>query len=120
MRVELRASAAFVARLDALAAARGLNRSAAVRAAVVEASPEAPPLPPPPDRDELLRLLGAAARGGSVAAIRLLLAELRRDRDAAAGSDPDGLDFIDQLAARRASSKRPAALTTANGNGATA
>ena len=58
---------------------------------------DAPPLPPPPDRDELLRLLGAAARSGSVAAIRALLGVYDRERAeaearAAADDDPLGLD----------------------------
>jgi hypothetical protein len=37
------------------------------------------PLPEPPTRDELLRILGVAARAGHVPAIRLLLDELRLD-----------------------------------------
>jgi len=103
-RLELRVSEPFLRRLDAFAAARGLNRSQAIRAAVVEASPDAPPLPLAPDRDELLRLLGAAARSGSVPAIRALLDEGRR----AEGADdvPRAhrlavLSRIDELAARR-------------------
>jgi hypothetical protein len=34
---------------------------------------------PRPDRDELLRILGARARDGHVPSMRLLLEELRRD-----------------------------------------
>lgn len=78
MRIEIRVTEAFLRRLDAFAQTRGMNRSAALRAAVLEASPAAPgELPPGADRDELLRLLGEAARGGSVPAIRALLDERR-------------------------------------------
>lgn len=78
-----------------------MNRSAAIRAAVLEASPSAPgDLPPVADRDELLRLLGEAARGGSVSAMRALLLEHRRANGAAPRRD--GMGVIDDLAARRA------------------
>jgi hypothetical protein len=43
------------------------------------------------DRDELLRLLTVRAREGSVAAMRVLLEELRRDARADAG---DGWDEV--------------------------
>jgi hypothetical protein len=104
MKVQIRASEPFLRRLDALAAARGLNRSQAIRAAVVEAQPDALPLPPAPDRDELLRLLGAAARSGSVPAIRALLDESRRAEGG--GAAPRRRSRIDELARRRASSER--------------
>lgn len=46
----------------------------------------------PPTRDQLLRALGVQARKGNVAAIRLLLAEYRRDED-----DVDQGGVLDQL-----------------------
>jgi predicted transcriptional regulator len=58
-------------RLDRLAEARGVTRSEVVRHLLAEADDG--PLPGPPDRDELVRLLGEAARGGSVRAIEILL-----------------------------------------------
>ena len=80
-----------------------MNRSQALRAAVLEASPAASSdLPPVADRDELLRLLGEAARGGSVSAMRALLLEHRRD----GGDVPPGDGLIDELAARRAAERR--------------
>jgi hypothetical protein len=77
-----------------------MNRSQAVRAAVLEAGPAGGDgLPPAPDRDELLALLGEAARAGSVSAMRALLLEQRRDGGDAPG---DGeLSFIEDLAERR-------------------
>jgi hypothetical protein len=45
-----------------------------------------------PDRDELLERLDEASRGGSVTATKLLLEELRREDDAATGSEFDDLD----------------------------
>jgi hypothetical protein len=74
-----------------------MNRSAAVRAAVLEASLVPVGLPPVPDRDELLALLGEAARGGSVSAMRTLLAERY------AGVTEAPRSVIDELASRRAS-----------------
>ena len=100
MRLELRVSVAFLRRLDALAERRGMNRSEAVRAAVLEATEtDAASAPPAPDADELARLLGEAARGGSVSAMRALLLEHRRN--GAAPPPADELGPIDQLAARR-------------------
>jgi hypothetical protein len=56
-----------------------LVRSAAIKAAIVEAT-----LPdqadPVPDRDEVLTLLGEAARSGSVATMRELLAHHAEQR----------------------------------------
>jgi hypothetical protein len=104
MKVQIRASEPWLRRLDALAASRGMNRSQAIRAAVTEAQPDAPPLPPAPDRDELLRLLGAAARSGSVPAIRALLDEERRAEGSGDVPRSDRLAVlsrIDELAARR-------------------
>ncbi len=105
MKVEIRATAAFLRCLDDLAVARGMNRSEAIRAAVVEASPDplAENLPPAPGRDELLRLLGEAARGGSVRAICLLLEELHRGSgdDDPLDLDGDSLSWVDALAAER-------------------
>lgn len=100
MRIQVRVTEVFLRRLDALADARGMNRSQAIRAAVSEASPSASiDLPPALERDELLRLLGEAARGGSVSAMRRLLEEYRRD----SGAPRHRPAFIDELARRRAS-----------------
>ena len=101
MRLEIRASEALVRRLDAFAAERGMNRSQALRAAVLEASPDAAGPPLAPDHDELLRLLGEAARGGSVSAMRTLLAEYRRS------AVPAGSSVIDELARRRTPKPTP-------------
>ena len=93
--VKVRCSELLVKRLDALAAGHGGNRSQAVRSAVLAASlPN--DVPPVPDRDELLRLLGELARMGSLPAIRLLLAEYRREP-----SPPPMPDPLAQLLERR-------------------
>jgi predicted transcriptional regulator len=70
-RVTVRLSPALVGRLDALAAGRGLSRSACLRALVAEgALPAAEAIP---DEAELLSILAERARSGNVAAIRLLM-----------------------------------------------
>jgi hypothetical protein len=90
-----RASNDVVERLDALRATRGLKtRTAALRVAIREASPTA--APSVADRRELLRLLTERARDGSVAAMKALLEELRRDGATGGAASP-----IDELAARR-------------------
>lgn len=102
MMISLRATDAFATRLDALAEARGLNRSRMLKAAVLEASMAPAEQSHVPDRDELLRLLGESARSGSVTAMRTLLEELRRD-GIHAEAPPVGLSVIDQLARARRS-----------------
>ena len=78
-----------------------MNRSQAIRAAVLEASPASPgELPAIAELDELLRLLGEAARGGSVSAMRALLLEHRRG-----DTPPPATSLIDELATRRASTR---------------
>ena len=47
-------------------------------------------------REQLLKLATIAARRGSMAAVRLLLEEFRRD-----GGSPGKTDFMDELAKRR-------------------
>lgn len=93
----IRASADLLARLEALRVARGLaDRSAAVRLAVREAATIPQDRASVPDRDELLRLLGEAARDGSVTAMKTLLAEHRGD-----GQPGSTGSLIGDLAARR-------------------
>ena len=82
-------------RLDALAEARGVTRSELLRTLVLEATVPAA-APSVPDADELLRLLGAAARMGNVPAMRELLAHHRR-----APAAPSPLGVVDELAERR-------------------
>jgi hypothetical protein len=54
------------------------------------------------DRDEILRLLSAAARRGNVPAMRLLLEELRRD-----GEEHATPSIIDELASKRQEAAGP-------------
>jgi Ribbon-helix-helix protein, copG family len=93
-------------RLDRLAEARGVTRSEVVRHLLAEADDE--PLPGPPDRDELVRLLGEAARGGSVRAIEILLMRKWESRTTepppwATRAQIDGDPFaeVDELRRRR-------------------
>jgi hypothetical protein len=73
-----------------------------IKAAVMEASVEAGgAVGDVPERDELLSLLGEAARGGSVTAMKVLLDERRRDGDDDSEKKP-AVSVIDQLAERRA------------------
>lgn len=65
-----RASAVLQRRLDQLAAARGLNRSKAIQAAIVEAT--MPAARGVPSEAEVLALLGETARAGNVAAMKEL------------------------------------------------
>lgn len=77
-RVSVRLSGALLQRLDALAGARRLSRSALLRALVAEAamvSGEAVP-----SERELLEITAEKARGGNMSAVRILLdREARRD-----------------------------------------
>jgi hypothetical protein len=83
-------------RLEELAEARGTSRSHILRELVLEATlPE--DAPAVPSEDELLRLLGVAARMGRVPAIRLLLDHCREQRKQDSGS----LAAVDELAQRR-------------------
>jgi predicted transcriptional regulator len=93
--VHIRLNAATRAHLEALAEARSTSLSGAVREAIVQATfPERDV----PDEDELLRLLGVAARSGSVPACRELLRYYRQDRKP---QRPSALGGIDELARRR-------------------
>ena len=95
--VTFRASPVLVARLDRLAEATGSSRSAAIKRAILEATTPAE-TQPVPDEHEVLLLLSEAARGGSVAAMRELLAYHRERRQ---GRRPDAVDALDELAERR-------------------
>ncbi len=95
-RVTVRMGDDLVRRLDELASARGLkDRSEALRVAALEATLTPTERQTAPDRDELLRLLGTAARGGSVTAMRTLLDELR---EPPGGGDNPSEAFIERLA----------------------
>lgn len=93
--VHLKLSPATRAHLEALAEARGTSLSQAARLAITEA---AFPARDVPDTDELLRLLGMAARAGSVPACRELLRYYRERRKP---QRPSALGGIDELARRR-------------------
>ena len=73
-----------------------MTRSALVRTLILEATTPAD-APAVPDRGELLRLLGLAARMGNVPAMRELLRHHREQRQ-----EPGPLAAVDELAARRA------------------
>jgi hypothetical protein len=95
-RVSVRLFPPQAARLDELAEARGVTRSALLRTLILEATMPAD-AQAIPDRDELLTLLGAAARLGNVPAMRELLRHQRNEKP------PAGLlGVVDELAARRA------------------
>ncbi len=95
--VTFRASPVLVTRIDRLAEATGASRTAAIKRAILEATTPAG-TQPVPDKHEVLLLLSEAARGGSVAAMRELLAYHRERRQ---GGRPDAVDALDQLAERR-------------------
>jgi hypothetical protein len=70
----VRLSGSLVARLDALAEERGVNRTRVVRQLLEHGLRDRPVThPDPPSEDELLDLLAERARMGNVAAIRTLL-----------------------------------------------
>ena len=95
--VNFRASPIMLARIDRLAEARKVSRSAAIKAAIVEATvPEHATAIA--DEHEVLVLLTEAARGGSVSAMKVLLAHHRLPRPAAV--DPLWRE-LDELARRR-------------------
>ena len=89
----------LVARIDRLAEARQVSRSAAIKAAIVEATvPEHTTAIA--DEHEVLVLLSEAARGGSVSAMKALLTY---HRGRASRQEPvrDVFDELDELARRR-------------------
>ena len=93
--VTFRASPTLQRRIDELAHARGLNRSKAIQAALVEAT-MADDVDAIPTEHELLCLLGESARAGNVAAMRQLRAYHRgRERES------DDFAEFDELARRR-------------------
>ena len=97
--ITFRASPVLVARIDRLAEARKASRSAVIKAAIVEATvPEHATAVV--DEHELLVLLSEAARGGSVSAIKVLLA-YHRERRSGGEQVRDVLDELDELAALR-------------------
>lgn len=77
-RVTLRLSPALLGRLDELASARRLSRSAMLRALVAEAAPLV--AGEVPSERELLAITAEKARSGNMSAVKLLLdREARRD-----------------------------------------
>jgi hypothetical protein len=97
--VHIKLNPAVRGHLERLAEARNTSLSAAVRWAVTEATfPEGGV----PTRDELLRLLGMAARDGSVPAIRELLAHYRREEERPKRTGT--LRVLDELRQKKASS----------------
>jgi predicted transcriptional regulator len=94
--VTFRASPVLVARIDRLAEARKVSRSAVIKRAIVEATvPEHATAIA--DEQEILVLLSEAARGGSVSAMKVLLAHHRLPRPAVV--DPI-FQELDELAQR--------------------
>ena len=77
-------------RLDALAKARGINRSRALRQVLEEASMTQLERAALPDEEELLALLAEKARAGNVAAIRALLEREEKRRRAEEAADAGG------------------------------
>ena len=95
--VTFRASPVLVARIDRLAGARKVSRSAVIKRAIVEATvPEHATAIA--DKQELLELLSVAARGGSVSAMKVLLAHHRLPQPAA---EHPIFRELDELAERR-------------------
>jgi predicted transcriptional regulator len=93
--IHIRTPPAFRRRLEELATARKTTISEAIRSAVLQATVPERGIP---SEQEVLELLGEAARAGNVAAMR----ELRtyhREQDVV-GADP--LAEFDELATRRA------------------
>ena len=102
--VIFRASPALLRRIDGLAEARKLSRTAVLRAAILEATVDEHAAAVA-DLDEILVLLTDAARSGSVPAMKTLLAHhLRFPRPAAV--DHSILGELDELAARRDPARR--------------
>ena len=93
-----RASPVLVARIECLAEARKVSRSAAIKRAIVEATmPEhATDIA---DEHEVLVLLTEAARGGSVPAMKALLT-YHRGRASQPEPVRDVFDEVDELARR--------------------
>jgi hypothetical protein len=80
-RLDMRVSPAFKRRIERLAEQRNTTMAGAVRVAVIEATKGDGGVP---SEQELLELLGEAARCGSVAAMRELLRHHREHRTSAA------------------------------------
>lgn len=76
-RVSVRLSPALLGRLDELAKARGLSRSALLRALVADAA--LLPGERVPSKRELLEVLAERARSGNVGAVRMLLERAERE-----------------------------------------
>jgi predicted transcriptional regulator len=99
--VSFRASPVLQRRIEELAEARGMNRSKAIQAALVEATvPEEASAVP--SEQELLHLLGEAARAGNVAAMKELRAYHREhERDETETPKKGSVEALDELASRR-------------------
>jgi predicted transcriptional regulator len=95
--MHVRVPESLVARLDELAAERGIPRSRLTRQLLEVGLRDHPaPVSEPLSEDELVNLLREKARGGNVSAIRLLL-ELARRRDPRQAA----MDALEQMAAGR-------------------
>src|SRR5688500_17893053 len=94
--ITFRASPVLQRRIDDMAAVHGGNRSKAIQAAILKAGDVS--ADGVPDDDEVLRLLGEAARAGNVAAMKELRA-YHRERDSDSNETP--LAVVDELAERR-------------------
>jgi len=111
--VTVRLTSELAERLDALAGARSMSRSACVRALIEEAQEsgrreDAVELPNTVNEDELHRLLSAKARDGSIPAMRELRHLLRRRRSVSAAPGPgdeSSFDELDQVRRRRSKRK---------------
>jgi antitoxin component of RelBE/YafQ-DinJ toxin-antitoxin module len=96
-RIELRVTPALRKRAEKLAEDRNTTLSGAIKSAVLEATKDDRGVP---TEQEILELLGEAARTGNVSAMKELRAYHREQQDPNEAEDP--LAEFDELAERRA------------------
>ena len=99
--ISLRLMSEQLERLDELAESRGLSRSDTLRRLVDEATLSPEDRHRLPDSQELLVLLGERARAGNVAAIRVLLDRVERERQDDEDFEPNPFDELDALGGMR-------------------
>jgi predicted transcriptional regulator len=97
--MSFKASEQVQAKVAELAQDRGLNKSAAIKAAIAEATRK--DKTSVTDKPELLELLTESARGGNVTAMKTLWSILSA-LESEQGQGEDVLDELDELARRRA------------------